>query len=42
MAFDELLGEGRKDESGDFTTGAGLRAQADRQIVVFALYKKVT
>ena len=33
---DALLGEGREDESGDFTRGAGLDATARRQVLAFA------
>src|SRR5712671_982416 len=33
----ELLGEGRKDESGDFTKGAGLDSSQISKIVVFAI-----
>src|SRR5271167_710666 len=33
----KLLGEGRKDESGDFTKGAGLDKKQIQKIVVFAL-----
>jgi histidyl-tRNA synthetase len=33
----ELLGDGRKDESGDFTRGAGLETKQIDKIVVFAL-----
>ncbi len=33
---DALLGEGREDESGDFTKGAGLDASARRQVIAFA------
>ena len=32
-----LLGKGRKDESGDFTKGAGLDADADRQLLSLAV-----
>ena len=33
---DALLGEGREDDSGDFTRGAGLDATARRQVLAFA------
>jgi histidyl-tRNA synthetase len=36
----ELLGEGRKDESGDFTKGAGLDKEQIEKIVVFALLQE--
>jgi histidyl-tRNA synthetase len=36
----ELLGEGRKDESGDFTKGAGLDKKQIEKIVVFALLQE--
>jgi histidyl-tRNA synthetase len=36
----ELLGEGRKDESGDFTKGAGLETRQIDKIVVFALLQE--
>jgi histidyl-tRNA synthetase len=36
----ELLGEGRKDESGDFTKGAGLDKKQIGKIVVFALLQE--
>jgi histidyl-tRNA synthetase len=36
----ELLGEGRKDESGDFTKGAGLENNQIDKIVVFALLQE--
>jgi len=36
----ELLGEGRKDESGDFTKGAGLEKKQIDKIVVFALLQE--
>jgi histidyl-tRNA synthetase len=37
-----LLGEGRKDESGDFTKGAGLGANEIERIIVFATAQNVT
>src|SRR5581483_9082905 len=37
-----LLGAGRKDESGDFTKGAGLEKSAIEKIIVFAVSRKVT
>jgi histidyl-tRNA synthetase len=36
----ELLGEGRKDESGDFTKGAGLDEDQVEKIVVFAILQE--
>jgi histidyl-tRNA synthetase len=36
----DLLGEGRKDESGDFTRGAGLEKKQIDKIVVFALLQE--
>jgi histidyl-tRNA synthetase len=36
----ELLGEGRKDESGDFTKGAGLDKKQIEKIVVFAILQE--
>ena len=36
----ELLGVGRKDESGDFTKGAGLEKEQIDKIVVFALLQE--
>jgi histidyl-tRNA synthetase len=36
----ELLGEGRKDESGDFTKGAGLEKRQIDKIAVFALLQE--
>jgi histidyl-tRNA synthetase len=36
----ELLGEGRKDDSGDFTKGAGLEKKQIDKIVVFALLQE--
>jgi histidyl-tRNA synthetase len=36
----ELLGEGRKDESGDFTKGAGLDKSQIAKIVVFAILQE--
>jgi histidyl-tRNA synthetase len=37
----KLLGTGRKDESGDFTKGAGLDARAIDQIEIFCNFKKL-
>ncbi len=37
-----LLGEGRKDESGDFTKGADLRQNANRQLMSFMAYLRVS
>jgi histidyl-tRNA synthetase len=36
----ELLGEGRKDESGDFTKGAGLNKKQIDKVIVFALLQE--
>jgi histidyl-tRNA synthetase len=36
----ELLGEGRKDESGDFTKGAGLDKNQVKKIIVFAMLQE--
>ena len=33
----QLLGQGRKDESGDFTKGAGLDRRANRTLIVLSL-----
>ena len=36
----ELLGEGRKDESGDFTKGAGLDSDQIQKIIVFSILQE--
>src|SRR5712692_1558021 len=36
----QLLGEGRKDESGDFTKGAGLEKRQIEKVIVFALLQE--
>lgn len=37
-----LLGEGRKDESGDYTKGAGLKAQAIDQVLAFTRTRRAS